>query len=44
MCEQKPFLARFNASEVIINATASLEDKNGKIHISTVDLVVKHIL
>jgi len=31
----------FNATEVIINATATLEDKNGKIHISKVDLLPK---
>ena len=34
-------IIRFNATEVIINATATLEDKNGKIHISKVDLLVR---
>ena len=34
-------ITRFNATEVIINATATLEDKNGKIHISKVDLLVR---
>ena len=34
-------ITRFNATEVIINATATLEDKNGKVHISKVDLLVR---
>ena len=35
------FCLRFNASEVLIDVTATLEDNNGMIYISKVDLLVK---